>query len=164
MDPSYALSCLLVSGFTSDFQFYDHYTIPVHILLYHLCSIPPVSCSYLIIPRVFPGWYQLLYIYLLLHACAYDTVYNAYLWLGFIDTHVLISTGHLAFTSPLAWSSDASRSSCPGFRAWSVWILPVGDLQKASVIARRPLWIQHTMAGVGTCFDEDFCEAFHLEL
>ena len=103
MDLLYALPCLLVSAFTSDFRFYDYYTIPVHILPFHLYFIPPVFCSYLIIPRVFPTWYHLLYIYLLLHAYAHDTVFNACLWCGFIDTRVLISARHLAFASPLAW-------------------------------------------------------------
>jgi len=101
MDPLYALPCLLVSDFTSNFRFYDYYTIPVHILSFHLYSIPPVSCSYLIILWVFPAWYHLLYIYLLLLACAHDTIFNACLWFGFIDTHVLINARHLAFASPL---------------------------------------------------------------
>ena len=87
-------------------------------------------CSYLIISWVFPAWYQLLSLYLLLHTGAHDTVYNAYLWLGFIDTHVLISARHLAFASPLAgefwllwilmsrfWSLERVNSpSC-----WSEW-------------------------------------------
>ena len=49
MYPLYALPCLLVSGLTSDFQFYDYYTIHVHILSFHLCFTPLISCSYLII-------------------------------------------------------------------------------------------------------------------
>jgi len=57
----YILSCLLPSCFTSDFRFYDHYYIIVaYILFYHLCFIPPVSCSYLIISCVFFAWYHLL--------------------------------------------------------------------------------------------------------
>ena len=31
------------------------------------------------------------------------------------------------------WSSDSSGSSCPGFGAWSVWILPVADQSGAAV-------------------------------
>ena len=89
-------------GFTSDFQFYDYYTIHVHLLLYHWYSTSLVSCSYLIIPWVLPAWYHLFYIYLLLHAYAHDTVFNACLWFSFIDTHVLIFSRHLAFASPLA--------------------------------------------------------------
>ena len=76
--------------------------LAAHTLLYPLYSIPPVSCPYLIIPWVFPAWYQLLYIYLLLHACAHDTIFNACLWFEFIDTRVLIYAHHLAFASPLA--------------------------------------------------------------
>jgi len=102
---------LLSSSFTSDFRFYDYHTIPVHILLYHLWSIPPVSCYYHLISYMFPPWYQLMSLYLILHAGTHDTVFNAYLWLGFIDTHVLISARHLAFASPLAGEF------------WLLWIL-----------------------------------------
>jgi len=90
-------------GFYIGFSVYDHYYfISAYILLYHLCSIPPVSCSYPIIPWIFSAWYHLLYVYLLLYACAHDTVFNACLWFGFIDTRVLIYARHLTFTSPLA--------------------------------------------------------------
>jgi len=103
MYPLYALPSLLSSGFTSDFWFYDHYyIIAAYILLYHSCSIPPVTYSRLIISCVFPTWYHLLYIYLLLYACAHDTVFNACLWFRFIDTHVFIFVRHLALASPLA--------------------------------------------------------------
>jgi len=84
------------------FLVYDHYyIITAYIPLCHLCSIPLVSCSYLIIPWVFPVWYHLLSIYLLLCVCAYDAVFNACLWFGFIDTRVLIYARHLAFAIPL---------------------------------------------------------------
>ena len=55
--PKPVQSNLPVSDFTSDFRFYDYYIMPACILLYHSCSIPPVSCSYLIIPWVLPVWY-----------------------------------------------------------------------------------------------------------
>jgi len=110
MYPLYVLPSMLSSGFTSDFQFII-ITILYLILFYHLCSIPPVSCSYLIIPWVFPAWYHLLYIYLLLYACPHYTVFNAYLWFGFIDTRVLIFARHLALASPLAREF------------WLLWIL-----------------------------------------
>jgi len=72
------------------FLVYDHYyIITAHILFYHSCSIIPVSCPYLK-PWVFPTWYHLLYIYLPLYACTHDTIFNAYLWFGFIDARVLI--------------------------------------------------------------------------
>ena len=40
----------------------------------------------------------------------------------------------------LPGSSDSSASSCPGFGAWSVWILPVADQSGAAVawISSRP--------------------------
>ena len=44
----------------------------------------------------------MLYIYLLLYACAHDTIFNAFLGFRFIDTRVLIYTRHLVFASPLA--------------------------------------------------------------
>jgi len=133
MDPLYAFSCLLPSGFTSNFRLYDYYIRVTYILLCHLCSIPPVFCSSLIILWVFRTWYRLLYIYLLLYACAHDTIFNASLWFGFIDTRVLIYAHHLALASPLAGEF------------WLPWILmyrsqslehvnfPVADLRGAAV-------------------------------
>ena len=60
-----------------------YFGFPVLWLLYYTCSCPafylysnpPVSCSYLIILWDFPAWHQLWYIYLLLYACAYGTVF-----------------------------------------------------------------------------------------
>ena len=88
-------------GFYIRFPVYCHYyIIVVYILLYHLYSILPLSYPYLIIP-----WVSLLditcYLFLAPHACAHDTVFNAYLWFRFIDTRVLIYAHHLAFITPL---------------------------------------------------------------
>ena len=59
-----------------------------------------------------------------------------------VYTLVLILARHLAFVSPLAWgvSSDSPGSSCPGLRAWSVWIPPVADQSSAAEawISSRP--------------------------
>ena len=134
MDLLYVLPSLLLSGFTLDFRFYGYYYICCSYPALPLYSIPPVSCSYLIIPWVLPVWYQLFYIYLLLHAYAHDTVFNAWLWFGFIVTRVLTYARHLAFVSPLAWGvqSDSPGSSCPGNGAWSVWIPPVADQSGAA--------------------------------
>jgi len=110
-------------GFYIRFPAYGHYyIIVVYILPFHLYSIPPVSCPYLIIPWVFPTWHHLLYKYLLLHACTHDTVFNACLWVRFIDTRVLIylsmyATWHLHHH--LLGSSDFPGSSCPGLGAWT---------------------------------------------
>jgi len=96
------LPCLLSSCFTLDFWFYYYYyIISMYILSYHLYCIPPVSCSYHIIPCMFPAWYQLLSLYLLQYACAHDTVFNTCLWFRFIDTRVLVPAHYLAFTTPL---------------------------------------------------------------
>ena len=59
MYPLYVLPCLLLSGFTSDFWFDVCYITAAYILLYQSCSIPPLSCSRLIISCVFPTWYHL---------------------------------------------------------------------------------------------------------
>ena len=98
-----------------------------HILLYYLCSILPVAYSYLIIPCVFTTWYHLLSLYLLLSVCAHDTIFNACLWVRFIDTRVL--SLHAIWHSPYhsLGSFDFPESSCPGLRVWSLWTLPVAD-------------------------------------
>ena len=74
-----------------------------------------------------------------------ETIQSDLLVLGFIGLialHVLTLARHLAFASSLAWgvSSDSPGSSCPGFGAWSVWILPVADQSGAAVawISSRP--------------------------
>ena len=126
-------SILFVISFIWFYWFYRFYVSLGDIwccLLYFIHRL--VTCSYHLISYMFPAWYRLSSLYLLLHAGAHDTVYNAYLWLGFIDTHVLISARHLAFALPLAGSCDSSGSSCPGFGAWSVWILPVADQSGAA--------------------------------
>jgi len=91
---------LLVLDFIRFCRFYvslgDIQCCPIYFIS-HLVTFP-----YLIIPWVFSVWYHLLCIYLLLHAYAHDTVFNAWLWFGFIDTLMLISARHLAFASPLA--------------------------------------------------------------
>ena len=116
-----SIVCLssLLSSVLHRIPVFDHYyIITAYILLYHLCSTPSVSYSYFIIPWVFPAWYQLLYIYLLLHACAHNTVFNVCLWFRFIDTRMLIYARHLVFASPLALGSfDSPRSSYPGLKA-----------------------------------------------
>ena len=74
--PLYALPCLLASDFTSNFWFYDYhyiitaYILPYHsvlfhqspalIILYHACSLLDITY----------------YLYLLLYACAHDTIFN----------------------------------------------------------------------------------------
>jgi len=98
--PKPVQSDLLVLGFIRFCRFYvslrDNWCCPIYFIS-RLVTFP-----YLIISWVFPVWYHLLCIYLLLHAYAHNTVFNAWLWFGFIDTLVLISARHLAFASPLA--------------------------------------------------------------
>ena len=141
MYPLYELPRMLSSDFTSDFRFYD--TIPIHILLYHFYSTSPVFCSYLIIPWVVSAWYHLLYIYLLMHACAHDMAFNACLWFSFIDARVITlhAIWHSRHHSPE--SSDSPRFSCLGFGAWSVWIHPSCwlEMRSGSVDHRQPVQI-----------------------
>ena len=73
------------------------------------------------------------YIYLLLYACAHDTIFNACLRFGFINTRVLIFVRHLALASPLAGKFRLPGFSYPGLGAWSLWILPVVDLRSTAV-------------------------------
>ena len=91
LDLLYALPSLLLSGFTSDFRFYDYYTILDFTRFHHPYSIPPVSCSYLIIPWVLPAWYHLLYIYMLMLTTRfsmhdYDSVLSLHVCLSFLAT------------------------------------------------------------------------------
>jgi len=134
MYPLYILPCLLPSGFTSDFKFYDCYIITAYILPYHLYSIPTISCSCLIIPCVFPTCYHLLFLYLLLYACTHDTIFNAYILNLDLSIHVCLSL-HAIWHSRhhSLGSSDSPGSSCPGFRVWSLCILPVADQSSAAV-------------------------------
>ena len=130
---------LLSSDFTSDFWFMSitmlylltsYFTTcvlflqsPALIILYHTCSQLDIELLSLLGPAC---WYSR-------HG------FNAYLWLGFIDTHVLISTRHLAFASPLAgefwllwilmprfWS--LKRVDSPSY--WSEWRSGSVDLQQ----------------------------------
>ena len=77
-------------------------------LLYYTCSYPSFPLVFystcLLLLSYYTmcslAQYHLLYIYLLLYACAHDTIFNACLWFRFIDTRVLIYARHLAFASP----------------------------------------------------------------
>ena len=133
---------LLSSGFTLDFRFYDrYYIIAAYILLYHLCSIPPVSFSYHIIPWVFPTWYHLLYI----STCFCMLVLTTWFSIHVFDSDLSI---HVCLSSNATWhshhhslgSSDSLGFSYSGPGAWSVWILPVADLRSAVIawISSRP--------------------------
>jgi len=70
------LAIIVFIRFYIGFLVYEHYyIIPAYILLYHSCFIPPISRCYHLISYMFPASYQLLYIYLFLHAGAHDTVF-----------------------------------------------------------------------------------------
>jgi len=102
---------------------------------YHMCSIPPASCSYLIIPCVFPAWYHLLYFYVLLLACAHNTVFNACLWFEFIDTCVLIFARHLSFTSSFVREF------------WLPWIL-ISRFQRLELVDSSSCWSEMRIGSV----------------
>jgi len=122
------------------FSLWPYYIITVCILPNHSCSISPVSYSSLIIQWVFPAWYYLLYIYLLLYACTHSTVFNACLWFKFIDTRVFIYPRHLELVSPLVKEFWLPWILMSRLEAWSLWIPPVADLRGAVVawISGRP--------------------------
>ena len=107
--PKPVRSVLLVISFIRLYQFYVSLGDIWCCLVYFIYRL--FTCSYHFISCMFLTWYRLLSLYLLLHACAHDPVFNACLWFGFIDTHVLIYARHLAFTSPLAEEF------------WLLWIL-----------------------------------------
>ena len=118
MDSLYALPCLLPLGFTSDFRIYDHcYIIAAYILLYHLGSIPPVSCPYLIIPWVFLAWYHLLFLY-----CSCMPVPTTRFLMHVYDSDLSI---HVCLSMHAIWhshhhslgSSDSFGFLCSGLRA-----------------------------------------------
>ena len=87
------------------------------ILLYHVYFLLDIAC----------------YLYLVLYACAHDTIFDAHLWFRFIDTRVLIYVRHLAFAYHSLESSESPESSCPGLRVWSLWILLVADQSSIAV-------------------------------
>ena len=150
MDPLYVLPCLLVSGFTSDFRFYDHYTTHVHILPFHLYSIPHVSCSYLIILSL-PCLISFA-VYLLAPTCLcsrhsfqcmfmiqnyrYTCVYLC----SPLGIRITTRRGVLPDSPGSSCSGDSPGSSCSGIGAWSLWILPVADQSGATEawISSRP--------------------------
>ena len=125
------------------FLVYDYYYIIVaYILLYRLYSIPPVSWSCLIIPRVLPAWYHLSC--LLSPACFCSRHgFQCMIMIRFYRytyAYPCTPSGFLPHHSPGEFSSDSPASSCPGHGAWSVWILPVADQSGAAVawIPSRP--------------------------
>jgi len=99
--------------------------------LYHLCSIPSVSCSYLIIPCVFPTWYHL---HLFTRSCmpVLTTRFSMHVYISDLSIHVWLSS-HATSQHHSLRSSDSLGSSCPGFRVWRLWILPVTDQRCAAV-------------------------------
>ena len=120
-------------GFYIEFLIYDrYYIIAVYILLYHLCSIPPVSCTYLIIPWVFPAWYHLLY-----NTCScmlvVTTRFSMYVYDSDLSIHVCLSMNTIWHSHHHSLgSSNSLGSSCLGLGAWSLWILPVADQSGAA--------------------------------
>jgi len=71
--------------------------------------------------------------YLLLYACAHDTIFNTY----YFDSDLLI---HVSLSLYATWpsphhslgSSDSLRSACVDLGGQSLWILPVADQSGAA--------------------------------
>ena len=141
MYPLYDLPSLLSSSFTSDIQFYDCYIIATYILLYHLCSIPPVSCSYFIIWSVFSAWYRLLSLFC---SCmlVFTTQFSMHVNHSDLSIHVYLSmpvTWHLHHHSLGSSDSPGSRVQIPKFGACRVSRLLIREVQlKRGSSAHRP--------------------------
>ena len=105
---------------------------------YHLYSIPPVSCSYQ--PCMFPSWYHLLSLYLLLYVCAPNMIFNTCSFDSNLSIYVCLSLPPFGILHTTGWGvSDSPGSLCPDPRAWSLWILSVADqrwVAKAWIIGR----------------------------
>ena len=127
LDLLYALPCLPVS----DFWFYDYYTIHIHILLSTCilsCLSPALSDHTMSLPYLIS-----IAVYLLVPVCLYLR-HGLHVYDPDLSIHMCLSMlaiWLLHHHSP--GSSDSSGSSCPGFGAWSVWILPVDDQSSAAV-------------------------------
>jgi len=96
------LSHLLSLGFSLNlwfYYYYYYYIIYAYILAYHLCSISLVSYSYHIIQCMFPAWYYLLSLCLLLHACAHDMIFNTCFFNSNLSVYVCLSQ-HATWHSP----------------------------------------------------------------
>ena len=116
------------------FSLWPYYIIAVYILFYHLCSIPPVSYSYLIIPCI-----PLLNITCFVSTCSCmlvpTTQFSMHVYDSDLSIQVCLSlhaTWHSSYH--LLGNSDSPGSSCPGIGAWSLWILPVGNQSSAVVV------------------------------
>ena len=84
--------------------------------------------------------------YVLLVHTGYTCVLNPVFWTWYplLYSHCVHPGSPPGFCITLAWgvSSDSPGFSCPGFGAWSVWILPVADQSGAAVA-----WISCRLSG-----------------
>jgi len=97
-----------------------------YILPYHSCSILPVSCSYNIIPYMFPAWYHLLFLYMFLYACVHDTIFSTCSLTRIYRYTCAYLYTPLDIYHTTRWGvSDSTGFSCPDSGDWSLWILSV---------------------------------------
>jgi len=103
------------------FSIYDHYYIILaYILLYHLCSIPPVPALILSYQEYF-----LLDITCYISTCFYMLVlrtrFSMHDYDSILSIHVFLSLNAIWHSHHHSWgSSDSPGSSCPDPEAWSV--------------------------------------------
>ena len=126
MYPLYALSSLLLLGFTSDFRFYDYY--------YNSCLHPALPLVFYSISLLFLSYHEyfLLEIACYISSCFCMLVLTIQFSMHVYDSDLSI---HVCLSMHATWhshhhslgSSDSPGSSCPGLGAWCVWILPVAD-------------------------------------
>ena len=120
--PKLVWSVLLVIGFIGFYRFYvslgDNWCRPIYFIS-RLVTFP-----YFIISWVFPAWYHLLCIYLLLHD--YDSVLSILMYpcqhaIWLLPHHSLGEFWLLWILMSRSWSLDRRRSSCwgPSLLLWS---------------------------------------------
>ena len=142
MNPLYALPCLLSSGFTSDsglwpllYYNYLHHALP---LVFYSTSLLLLSYHTMSVPCLIS-----FAVYLLGFACLCSRYGFQCMFVIRIYRYsyaYLCSPLSIQITTHRGVLSDSPGSSCPGFGAWSVWILPVADQSGAAEawISGRP--------------------------
>ena len=119
-----------------------YFGFPVLWLLYYTCSCPAFP---LVFYSISLPWLTSYAVYLLAPACLYSRYGLQCMFMTWIYrytcAYLCLPLG-IRITTLRGVLSDSSGSSCPGFEAWSMWILPVADQSGAAEawIPSRPSW------------------------